>query len=115
MEWSNYRPPYPAVSIPDLLQKFKYPLVYPVDINKDCLDLLKGLLQINPNKRFSFDQFYNHKYVQECLAENPPLDLSLLESEEEKKYVMVDLNEIEGYYHIFLLLLINYRIWTFIT
>lgn len=61
------------------------------------MDLLKGLLQVNPKNRFSFDQFYNHKYVQQCLADNPPLDPSLLEHEEEQRFVMVNLDQIEGF------------------
>lgn len=79
------------------MAKYKQPLSYPSNCcSKEGLDVMKGLLQVDPNKRFDFDEFYNHPYVQMALAENPPLNPEYDDDELDKKYVMVDFREIDG-------------------
>ncbi|KAG2383403.1 hypothetical protein C9374_004074 [Naegleria lovaniensis] len=61
------RPPYMAVNQMDLLNQIRArpppypnnPTVYPPLV----IDLIKGLLQADPNVRFTFEQFYNHPYL----------------------------------------------------
>lgn len=92
------RPPYIANNIPELMAKYKQPLSYPSNCcSKEGLDVMKGLLQVDPNKRFDFDEFYNHPYVQMALAENPPLNPEYDDDELDKKYVMVDFREIDDF------------------
>ena len=35
------------------------------DISQDARDMLRGLLEINPYKRFSYDQIYNHPWLKD--------------------------------------------------
>lgn len=38
------------------------------DISADCKDLLERLLQKDPNKRMTFDEFFNHPFVRISVA-----------------------------------------------
>ncbi len=35
------------------------------DISQEARDMLRGLLEINPYKRFSYDQIYNHPWLKD--------------------------------------------------
>jgi serine/threonine-protein kinase ULK/ATG1 len=61
------RPPYLAANMLDLIHKIKQgPPKYvssTVTVNPLAVELLTGLLQADPDKRMSFEQFYNHPYL----------------------------------------------------
>lgn len=59
------RAPYMATSMPDLLRVIlKTRLSYPVNVaSQGALHLLQGLLQVNPEQRMKFEDFFNHPYL----------------------------------------------------
>jgi serine/threonine-protein kinase ULK/ATG1 len=62
------KPPYMAANMLDLIHKIKQaPPKYTatsVNVNPLAIDLLKGLLQADPDKRMTFEQFYYHPYLE---------------------------------------------------
>ncbi|GAB6019905.1 Serine/threonine-protein kinase ulk3 [Chamberlinius hualienensis] len=61
------RAPYSSSNFTELAAKIKNPkpieIVYGVNISDECRDLLLRLLQRDPDKRISFDDFFNHLFV----------------------------------------------------
>jgi serine/threonine-protein kinase ULK/ATG1 len=68
------RPPYMANNILELTQKIKQgPPRFSSStftVNPEAIDLLKGLLQSDPSKRMTHEQFYAHPYLAFSLADN---------------------------------------------
>lgn len=81
------KPPYIAMNIIQLIKMIKStPLQLPIHSNPDVLDLLQGLLQIDPKRRFSFKQFFEHPYVRSCFEEKQtqPVPIPAVNTDEEK-------------------------------
>lgn len=57
--------PYASDSLMDLLAKVKkvLPIEISDDVSPECRDLLLGLLKHNPSERLSYDQFFNHPFL----------------------------------------------------
>ncbi|VVC40731.1 Hypothetical protein CINCED_3A016489 [Cinara cedri] len=60
------RAPYASDSIKDLCEKVKKVLPIEIPSNQvspECRDLLMGLLKHNPSERMSYNQFFNHPFL----------------------------------------------------
>lgn len=60
------RAPYASDSIKDLCEKVKKVLpieIPPNQVSPECRDLLLGLLKHNPSERMSYNQFFNHPFL----------------------------------------------------
>ncbi|XP_046640835.1 serine/threonine-protein kinase ULK3-like [Daphnia pulicaria] len=61
------RPPCSSKSLKELVDKIQSdaPITIPttIEISSNCRDLLIRLLQKDPNKRLTFEQFFNHPFV----------------------------------------------------
>ena len=57
-------PYFDACNIIDLLQKIDRPIHYSNRVSAECNQLLAGLLQKNPAERYSWNEFFNHNWLQ---------------------------------------------------
>ncbi|KZS03768.1 Serine/threonine-protein kinase ULK3 [Daphnia magna] len=66
------KPPCSSSSLKELVEDIqsKATIIIPTtkDISADCKDLLERLLQKDPNKRMTFDEFFNHPFVRISVA-----------------------------------------------
>ncbi|KAK3150309.1 hypothetical protein QOZ80_3AG0231550 [Eleusine coracana subsp. coracana] len=55
-------------------EKLHFPSAVEADLCQDCIDLCKRLLLLDPEKRISFEEFFNHKFLatrkSECIIES---------------------------------------------
>ncbi|KAK3148540.1 hypothetical protein QOZ80_3BG0296340 [Eleusine coracana subsp. coracana] len=55
-------------------EKLHFPSAVEPDLCQDCIDLCKRLLLLDPEKRISFEEFFNHKFLatrkSECIIES---------------------------------------------
>ena len=62
------RSPYKVTSLKQLINNAKIPIVLPLEHNKrmssECKDLLYKLLSIKKNSRITWDNFFNHQWLQ---------------------------------------------------
>lgn len=58
------QPPFPAATPNQLVEKIrKFDITWPRDVSQECLDLLKGLLVVEPLQRMNHDQFFASPFV----------------------------------------------------
>jgi serine/threonine protein kinase len=68
------KPPFKALNVLQLIKTIETATIdYSGIPSKTAVDLMKKLFVLNPEKRLSFDEFYNHPYIQEILLEKEPL------------------------------------------
>jgi serine/threonine protein kinase len=67
------KPPFKALNVLQLIKIIETTSIdYSGIPSKSAVDLMKKLFVLNPENRLSFDEFYNHPYVQECFSEKEP-------------------------------------------
>jgi len=76
--------PFHSKEIRELTTKIKNgTIIFPKKISNHCLDLLKGLLEIDPNKRISWENIINHPWFEIddlLINENRLLEFSITSS-----------------------------------
>lgn len=58
----NKHPFDPVHTIDQLLKKIKRPIEYNYNVSNECIDLMKKLLQINPEKRINWENVFRHRW-----------------------------------------------------
>ena len=60
----GHTPYYDACNLLDLIKKIKNrPILYAKQVSSECNNLLQGLLQKDPDKRISWETFFNHPWL----------------------------------------------------
>jgi len=81
-------PYWDAYNIVDLLKKIQTrPVTFTNRASKDCNELLQGLLQVDPQKRFTWGQFFSHSWL--C-----PEEPKYLSEEREELWESISLSKI---------------------